>query len=291
MKSSKIWKIIWVSGIYILLFVILYLIVVYKVKWEHKDLNTYLYIYSCGENICTSSNNSMDYYNKILCEEHKCPYITDIVDNNLVLKKDDKSWIYNYVSGEVVDNNYKGYRYLYNDLFVVYDNENKYGIIDKEGNIIVDSKYGYIDDYKNDYISYKENELYGIVNEKLDYKLTPFYEDIVLINDKIFAGRIDNVYQLHSYNNVNDNNANKYNFVYSYEDTLLVVNNKKIDILDKNLNSTLLMKISSFYDYTTEKERSSLKIRTDGLNIYFRVYTDEEKYTDYVYNIKNKKIM
>ena len=69
------------------------------------------------------------------------------------------------------------------------------------------------------------------------------------------------------------------------------MNNKKIDILDKNLNSTLLMKINSFYDYTTEKERSSLKIRTDGLNIYFRVYTDDEKYTDYVYNIKNKKIM
>lgn len=290
-KSSKIWKIVWIGGIYVLLIVILYLIIVYKVEWEDKDLNTYLYIYDCGNDICTSTTSQDNYYNKVLCENDVCPYIDEIIDNNLILRTENNSWIYDYVQGKIIDNNYVNYRFIGNNMYVVNDDTGKYGIIDGSGLVLVDLKYDYIDDYKDGYISYIKNNLYGIANTDMEYNLEPVYEDIVLISDKIFAGKKENVYQLHSYQNVNDSNSNKYDYVYSYNGVIFVINNKKVDILDTNLNSTLLMKIDCFYGYTTEKERDSLKIYSDNDNIYFRIYTSEEEYTEYTYSVKNKKLI
>ena len=141
MKSSKIWKIIWVSGIYLLLFLILYLIVVYKVKWEHKDLNTYLYIYQCKKNICTSTTKQTEYYNKILCENEECPYITEIINDQLLLKKEEKIWIYDYKNGKVIDNNYIEYKYTNDGNFIVKNTDNKYGVINNQGKTIIEAKY------------------------------------------------------------------------------------------------------------------------------------------------------
>lgn len=291
MKSSKLWKIVWVSGIYILLIVILYLVVVYKVEWEHKDLSTYLYVYDCGHELCTSTTIQEDYYNKILCEDDVCPYVSDIIENSLILKKDNSSWLYDYIQGKIINDKYTNYRYIGNDMYVVSDSTGNYGIINGDGTVLIDVKYNYIDDYKNNYISYVKNNLYGVINSDGTSKIEPTYEDLVLINDKIFAGRKDNIYQLHSYDNINDNNSNKYDYVYSFGGIILVVNNKKIDILDSNLNSTLLMKIDCFYGYTIEKERDSLNIYSDGNNIYFRVYISENEYNDYTYSLKNKKLI
>lgn len=292
MKSSKIFKIIWVSGIYIILFIILYLIIIYKVKWEDKDLNTYLYFYKCSNQLCTSSTQTKDYYNKIICENNICPYIVSINNNNIILEKENNSWIYNYITNEVINNKYNNYKYIYNNMYIASNENNKYGIIDTNDNIIVNFEYNYILDYKNDFLVYSnDNHLYGIKNINTDYILEPTYEDIILINDKIFAGKINNIYELHTYDNINDNNSNKYDYVYSYGDILLVVNNNKIDILDSNLNTTLLMKIDTFYSYTIEKERDSLEIYTDEINIYFKVFINESEYTKYTYNIKNKKLI
>ena len=54
MRSSKIWRIIWIVGIYAVLVLILLLVIDYKVRWESKDLNTYLYFYNCNNNLCAS---------------------------------------------------------------------------------------------------------------------------------------------------------------------------------------------------------------------------------------------
>ena len=48
MKKTNIWKIIWLVGVYVILLFILYLVIIYKVKWEDKDLNRYLYFYNCN---------------------------------------------------------------------------------------------------------------------------------------------------------------------------------------------------------------------------------------------------
>lgn len=291
MKSSKIWKIIWISGIYAILLVILYLVVLYKVEWESKDLNTYLYFYDCNHHLCTSTTNQENYYSKIICEDNNCPYIDTIIDNNLILKKDNTSWIYNYHTNEIINNKYQNYRYIGNNLYVVNDLNNQYGVINLNGDLIVDLKYNYIDDYKEGIISYIDNNLYGIISTDNKYNITPKFDDIVLINDKIFAGKLDNIYQLHSYDNIENDNSNKYNYVYSYDNIILVANNNKIDILDSNLKSTLIMKINTFYEYTREEERASLDIYNDGTYLYFKVFTSETEYTTYKYSIKNKKLI
>ena len=292
MKSSKIFKIIWVSGIYLILLVLLYLIIEYKVKWEHKDLNTYLYLYDCGDDLCSSTTIQEEYYSKILCEDNICPYIIQIVDDNLILKRNDRLWLYNYKTDKITNDKYVYYRYIDNNMFVVGDNTGNYGIIDKDNSLILDIKYKYIDNYENGYISYIENNLYGILKkDDNSFKINPKYNDVILINDKIFAGLENNTYQLYSYDNIDDSNSNKYDYVYAYDDVILVIKNKKIDILNNKLNSTLIMKIDSFYNYTTEKERDSLNIYSDGKNLYFRVYSNENEYVDYVYNIKSKKLI
>lgn len=289
--GSKIFKIIWVSGIYILLFVILYLVIVYKVEWEDKDLNTYLYFYDCSHKLCSSSKKQDDYYNKILCEDDVCPHITDIIGNNLILTSENTSWIYNYISDEIINNSYINYRYIGHDLFVVTDNTNNQGVIELSGKEIVPLKYEYIENYYDGFISYKKDNLFGIDTLDDKYRVPNDYEDIVLINNKIFAGRKENVYHLYSYNDINNDNANKYNYVYSYDGIIFVVNNNKIDILNSNLNSTLLIKIDSFYDYTTEKERDSLNIYVEDNILYFDVFINEKEYITYKYNISTNKIV
>ena len=268
----------------------LYLIVLYKVKWEHKDLNTYLYLYNCGDELCSSTTSIDNYYNKVLCEDDICPYIDTIIDNTLILKRDNKSWLYNYVTGKVINDNYVYYRYIDDNKYVVSNVDNLYGVINGEGEVLVPLKYDYIDDYKNNILYYKKGNKYGVVRLDKD-EIEAKYDDVVLINDKIFAAKIDNVYQMYSYDNPDIENSNKYNYVFSYDDVILVANNKKIDFLNHNLKSTLLMKIDTFYEYTTEKERASFKIRTDNDNIYFRVFVNEMEYVEMVYNIKDKKIV
>ena len=290
-RSSKIWKILWISGIYLILGIILYLVILYKVKWEYKDLNTYLYFYDCGHNLCSSDNNVSNYYSKVLCEDDICPYIQHINGNMLVLHNNNKSFIYNYIKGNVVNDKYNEYRYIGNDMYVVNDENFNYGIINSEGEILLDLKYKLIDEYTNGIISYIDNNLYGIVSVDGKYDIEPNYEDIVLINDKIFAGKKDNIYQIYSYNNEISDNSNKYNFIYVYNDVIITFKDKKIDILNPNLNSILVMKIDSFYEYITEKEKGSLDIYCDGEYIYFDVFINENEFTSYKFDIKNKKLI
>ena len=48
MKEKNLLRVGWIAGIYIILALILYMVVDYKVKWEDRDLNTYLYFYNCS---------------------------------------------------------------------------------------------------------------------------------------------------------------------------------------------------------------------------------------------------
>ena len=162
MKKINFWKIIWCVGIYLILGIILYLVILYKVEWENKDLNTYLYFYDCNNDLCTSTSKVNNYYSKMMCDDNICPYVIDILNKNVILSSNDRLWIYNYIDNRVVNNQYINYKYIGNDFFIVKNENNKQGIIDLSGNIIFEPKYDMIDDYKNGYISYQNNNLYGI---------------------------------------------------------------------------------------------------------------------------------
>jgi len=84
-RKKNSWKIIWTIGIYSVLILILCLVVNYKVEWESRDLNRYLYFYECAGKLCTSDIPQEIYYNRILCEEKICPYIVEQKNKYLIL--------------------------------------------------------------------------------------------------------------------------------------------------------------------------------------------------------------
>ena len=61
--------------------------------------------------------------------------------------------------------------------------------------------------------------------------------------------------------------------------------------MNTDLKSTLIMRITTYYDYTIEKERDSLNIKVRDNILYFNVKNEDERYTSYKYDIKNKKIL
>ena len=79
--------------------------------------------------------------------------------------------------------------------------------------------------------------------------------------------------------------------MYAYDNIIFTFSNNKIDILNTNLDSLLLMKINSFYQYSTEKERGSLNFYFDGEILSFDVFTKENEYTTYKFNLKQNKLI
>ena len=80
-KKKNLLRVGWIVGIYVILGLILYLVVDYKVKWEDRDLNTYLYFYNCSGDLCTTSTKPNYYFGSVMCENRTCPYIEEKYDD------------------------------------------------------------------------------------------------------------------------------------------------------------------------------------------------------------------
>lgn len=291
MKKNNLWRIIWVVGIYAVLGLILYLIIDYKVKWEHLDLNKYLYFYKCSNNLCTTTQEIDEYYSKVLCKDDICPYIKEINDsNNVILSTGTVSWIYNYLDDKILNNSFQNYHYLENNNYVVTDKDGLQGIINTEGKILVDFTYEDILDFKDNLISYKESGKYGIKNiENNNIDLKPQYENVILINDKYFAYKENNKYNIVAYENMQK--IRTYNYLSAIKGIIIVAENNKIDILNNQLNSKLVMKINSLYEYTKEQERDSLNITSDENFVYFDIVFEEGSYKRYKYDISSDRLL
>ena len=298
MNKKNLWKVIWIVSIYALLISILYLVILYKTKWEGKDLNTYLYFYDCGETVCTSTTRQNKIYNKIKCEDKICPSIKDMHDDIVILSNSEKEWIYNYKKNAILSNKYNNYKYINNNNYIVKNNTGRYGIISLTANgeeeMVVEDNYSKIIDYKNDYLLYVEDNKYNIVNVPKDknINLDDNYKNIGLINDKYYYYLKDDKYLINDYNTNKATNSETYNYIYSYGGVVIVVNNRAIDILNADdLKSTLLMKIPTFFEYKSSQEIKSLNIKVNKDILYFNVILEDKKYQSYRYDLKNKKIL
>lgn len=292
MKKNNLWRVIWIVGIYAVLVLILYLVIMYKVKWEDRDLHRYLYFYNCNDSLCTSDVAQNKYYSRVLCEDDVCPYISSINDNLVILNKKDKSWIYDYANEKVLNDKYSSYEYLKDDYYIVKDNSNNVGLINDNDEIIISlDKYGKIIDFKNNYLLYFKDGMYYVKNITDDTELIASENKLMLINDKLYGYVEDNNYYIASYDTKDKVNDTSYNYMFAYGDIILTVNNKKIDIMTTDLKSTLIMRIDTYYDYTIEKERDSLNIKVRDDILYFNVKNEDEKYTSYKYDLKNKKFL
>ena len=182
MKKNNIWRFMWVSGIFVLLIIIYKLVITYKVEWETRDFNTYLYFYNCGEKICSSTTKPKISYKKIVCDNNECPYITDYLDDVLILSKDNVSWLYDYKTGEVFHNEYQNYSILSDNLYVVTNNDMQQGILDNNGNVLVQNKYKEIMYFGYGMVVHRDNELCGIDYATGEKIISPKYKDIIILN-------------------------------------------------------------------------------------------------------------
>ena len=120
--------------------------------------------------------------NKYYCKESRC-YIDGYFENSNCTLIDDKNMIiYNYEKGVLFEtDDFKNVGYISRDhggkYFVLKNKDGKVGLIDTDGNVIVDYKYEEIGKYNEhfdaiseasfsldkDFIRYKDNNKYGIL--------------------------------------------------------------------------------------------------------------------------------
>ena len=114
MKKNSIWHIVWIISLYALLITILYLVVIYKVKWEDRDHNKYLYFYDCGDTFCTTDIKVDNYYSNVICNNKLCPIIVNTKNNLVVLRENGKEYIFDYLKGQIINDTY--YYDVYNKV-------------------------------------------------------------------------------------------------------------------------------------------------------------------------------
>lgn len=293
LKKNNLWRIIWIVGIYGVLVLILYLIISYKVKWENLDLNKYLYFYDCSHQLCTSSVSQEKFYGRLMCADDTCPFIKEKKDNILIMSKDNVEFLYDYMDDKIINNNYVSYRFVTNNNYIVQREDGRQGVIDSTGTTLTDFNYSYIKDYKSGYFSAMENNKFKIINKDKDIDTGYLFDDVVLINDNIYAYSDDNktTYQIASYSTNKSVNNIKYDYIYALDNLILVFYNKSIDIYDENLKSKLLMPIRTFYTYQEEKVRASLDFNISNSVLSFTVFNNSNTYMIYRYDLKNNKLL
>lgn len=197
MKKINFAKLVWVSSIFIILIILLYLVMDYKINYEYL-VHNYLYFYECDTNLCVSQVKEKDklVFSKFDCGYEECPqYLKKIGDNHLILKKGDKHILYDYRKSKVVSDEYNDYELL-NSNYIIAKFGGKKGIITVDGKVVVAMIYdeiGYKKDdkivgYNLNSVIVKKDNLYGIVSykdEKIVDEIKYSENDINVLLDKI----------------------------------------------------------------------------------------------------------
>ena len=176
-KNVNIYRIIWVSCIFLVLIVILAMIMDYKINYEYMEEKK-LYFYHCDDGqVCVAEvkNNNKELYSIYECGYNECPKFSEFTNNDYaLLKEEDNSFeLYNYKEGIVISSGYDDYEFI-NDNYIIVTKGNKQGVIDKEDNIVVSISYDQIGWYTNSVLNgynlenivAKKGEKFGIISFK-----------------------------------------------------------------------------------------------------------------------------
>ena len=292
MKQNNSWRIVWVVSIYAALITILYLVVVYKVKWEDADLSKYNYFYKCGSNmVCTTDQKVTDYYSRVKCTNNVCPRILDVRGDILLIGDDNNNYLFDYRNSKVINDTYQKYKFSSDSkAFIAVDNNGKYGVVNADKEIMVNFNYNKIVDYLDEIILYEENDLLAINDINNSILVAPKYKEIKLFTKDKFIYGENNSYVVAYIKDSMSVNGSQYDYVYPYNNMLLVVKNSQLDILGSDMKSKLSSKINTYYTYTKEEERDSLQIEYIDNLLIFYLYNEDNTYTKYIYDTKNNKL-
>ncbi len=262
--------------------------------------------------INTTNNTKSNYYVSI----NPLYYYNGIKDvfDFLVLKDEEKYYLLNINTDEILelDENIKdvfienAYPFMvsnYPNYIIVENNENKYGLIDKNGNTIIDFKYDYIRNCinKDEYLVLMDDK-YGIINSKDEVILNNEYDSIYYIGNYKILNK-DNKYGV-SYNNkiivdtTLDNNKTDQGLYFTIlnNNLLLVTQNQSYLINSKGIIRQVNASLNELsykvndndivsYLYSVIENKNNIEIKFYDLNMY-EYYTLKIPYENiYDYNI------
>jgi len=158
--------------------------------------------------------------------------------NKITVKKDEIIEIYN-AKGEKQNPKYESSIETSNENYIiVIDDEEKFGIVDKNGQTLIDNKYEYIEYAFEDYFIATENGKVGVINvnknEVIDFK----YNIIQKVKDKnALQAIISNTNTIEMYNNKMEKHLSIKNaIIYTYDNYIKLISDKEMQYLDNNGN-------------------------------------------------------
>ena len=290
MKKINWWKLVWVLGVYIILGLILYLVIEYKVKWESLDTNKYLYFYDCESNLCTSTTKVGSYYSRYIYKKDS-PYIISYDDETAIINDNDKYLVYDYKNDKVISKSYDWYKYLFyngNTYFIIRGN-NKVGIIDNQGNMVVNNIYDNIA-LENNMLKVSNNSLYGLLDSDFNIYLDIEYQYVEVNGENVIIEK-DNKYSLLSLSK--EVIGSDYLYISKVDDSnyLVIDKDNKIDIVNNKLESNLIMIINGSLDYSNTNNIDTLNIRFEDNIMLFDVLSSDKEGITYRYDIVSKKLV
>ncbi len=290
MKKINWWKLVWILGVYIILGLILYLVIEYKVKWESLDTNKYLYFYDCDSKLCTSTTKVGEYYSRYTFKKNS-PYIISYDEETAIINDNDKYLVYNYKDDKVIINNYDWYEYLsYNDkTYFMMKGNNKFGIIDNQGNVVVNNEYDNIV-IEGNMLKVSNDSLYGLLDNEFNIYLDVEYQYVDVNEENIIIEK-DNKYSLLSLNK--DIVGSNYLYIIRIDDSnyLVIDTDNNIDIVNNKMESNLIMIIEGTLDYSNIDNIDTLNIRYEDNIMLFDVLVNEREGLTYRYDLVNKKLV
>ena len=290
MKKINWWKLVWVLGIYIILGLILYLVIEYKVKWESLDTNKYLYFYDCDNKLCTSTTNVGNYYSRYTYKKNS-PYIVNYDDDTVIINDNGKYLVYDYKNDKLVSDSYDWYEYLSynNNTYFIIRGNNKVGIVDNQGSMVVNNIYDNIV-VSGNMLKVSNNNLYGLLDNNFSIYLDVEYQYVNVNGENVIIEK-DNTYSLLSLSKEVIGSDYVYITRIDNSNYLVIDKDNKIDIVNNKLESNLIMIINGSLDYSNTNNIDTLNIRFEDNIMLFDVLSSDKEGITYRYDIVSKKLV
>lgn len=179
--------------------------------------------------------------------------------------------------------------------FIIKDNNDKYGIIDKNGNILLNNKYDGILEYDNYFIVIKDKKMALLDKEYnviIDFKMN--YNTLMGFNY-----RSDLSVQLYDKEDyviiVNNVDEDKYKREYEYHNMYIIKDSEIIrDVEQINYNNELMYSYDSNYNISFYNDNYDVvnKFKLDNINKINNIeYLDKDKLEIKYYDIDNNEVI
>lgn len=213
---------------------------------------------------------------------------SDIYDEKyLIIKENNKVFIYDFINKKVVSNLYDEFIIkLVNNNFIV-KNNNKYGMITKEGNELVAPVYDEIEfnNIYDDKVKLEKDNKYGMLNiENGTILIEPHYENINIDSTYNYSILEDDLwYVIDSNENIL---TNGYGYTYAFNKGFIALIDNNLQILNYNKEGNYLLNETLIPIYNIE---NGFKIERKSSIIYIEVYNNDE-IIKYEYNINRNNL-